>query len=204
VGWQLWRMELHGVNQNYQYVTVQFFNDSIKMFEGNGQSFSVIAKKAFPAMSDEALAAKRTESLKSRKAAETFYVKQIDQIIGKSDLSLGAVMGINLMIVNPGNYKKYENAESKIFKPAWQNNVDRGRTDSWSLLKVIAAGENSFDNKISYMSLDKFKDYNQLYGRPDNNSILSDEDEKVWREAFSTREIKSYRAVLIKKTGHGI
>lgn len=204
MSWELWRMDLRGVYPDYQYVTVQVFNDSIKMFQGKGESFLAIAKKAFPDRSEAELLSTRTESLKNREVADLFYLKQIDRINGKSDLSLGALMAINLMKVTPNNYAKYENAESKIFKPEWQNRVNAGATDSWSLLKVISAKENGLNPNISYLSLDKFQDYNQYYGVPYKNPIRSKGDEEAWMEAFNTREIKSYRAVLIKKKGKGI
>jgi len=201
LGWQLWRLQPGGLNQDYQYVTVQVFDDPIKMFQdGPGESYLTIAKRAFPAMSDADLLLKRTESLKSRDLAETFYLEQIDQTKGQFELSLGAVMGINFMKVNPTGYTKYENAESKIFKPEWQNRVDAGRTGSWSFLKVITPQGNALNSGISYVSLDKFKDFNQLYGSANKyNTIHSETDQKAWQEALTTREISSYTAVLIKK-----
>jgi hypothetical protein len=201
LGWQLWRLQPGGMNQDYQYVTVQVFDDPIKMFQdGPGESYLTIAKRAFPTMSDEDLLLKRAESLKSRDLADTFYLEQIDQTKGQFDLSLGAVMGINFMKVKPNDYAKYENGESKIFKPEWQNRVDSGRTGSWSLLKVITPQGNALNSGISHVSLDKFKDFNQLYGSPNNyNTIRSEADQKAWQEALTIREINSYTAVLIKK-----
>jgi hypothetical protein len=206
LGWQLWRLQPGGENQDYQYVTVQVFDNPIKMFQdGGGESYLTIAKRAFPTVSDADLLLKRTESLKSRDLVETFYLAQIDQTKGQFDVSLGAVMGINFMKVNPNNYVKYENGESKIFKPEWQNRVDEGRTGSWSLLKVITPKGNTLNSEISYVSLDKFKDFNQLYGSPNNyNTIRSQADQNVWQEALSMREINSYRAVLIQKTAKGL
>ena len=206
LGWQLWRLQPGGENQNYQYVTVQFFDDPIKMFQdGGGESFLTIAQKAFPTMSPADLLAKRTESLKSRDLVETLYLEQIDQTKGQFDVSLGAVMGINFMKVNPNNYAKYENGESKIFKPEWQNRVDAGRAGSWSLLKVITPKGNALNSRISHVSLDKFKDFNQLYGSPNNyNTIRTQADQNAWQEALTIREINSYRAVLIQKTAKGL
>lgn len=200
-GWQLWRMESDNVNSDYQYVTVHVFKDSIKMFQNGGGSFLKNAKKAFPDMSDADLESKRTESLKSRDVVETFFLKQIDQTQGKFQMSLGAVMFINFMKVSPDNNVKYREAESKIFKREWQSRVDAGTTGNWSLLKVITSNENALNHEASYVSLDKFKDLNQLLGNTNYNTIKTAEDEKAWMEAFKTREINSYRVVLIKKTG---
>jgi hypothetical protein len=200
--WQLWRLQEGGENQNFQYVTVQVFDNPIKMFQGGGgESFLTLAKKAFPTMSDADLLKRRTESLKSRDLVQTFYLDQIDQTKGQSSLSLGAVMGINFMNVSSDNYAKYENAESKIFKPEWQNRVNEGKIVGWSLFKVITPEGHALNNRISYVSLDKFKDMNQLSEIPDNYStILTVSDQKAWQEALTIREINSYTAVLIKKT----
>ncbi|MGO4773150.1 hypothetical protein ACEN2I_15925 [Flavobacterium sp. W22_SRS_FK3] len=98
------------------------------------------------------------------------------------------------MKVSPNNYAKYEIAESKIFKPECQNRVDSGRTGSWSLLKVITPEGNALNNGIPYVSLDRFKNFNQLFGSSNNyNSIRTEADQKVWQEALITREINSYR-----------
>jgi hypothetical protein len=95
--------------------------------------------------------------------------------------------------------------ESKIFKPEWQNRVDAGRTGSWSLLKVITPNGNASNSGISHVSLDKFKDFNQLYGSPNNyNTIRTEADQNAWQEALTIRGIFSYRAVLIQKTVKGL
>ncbi|MBA4283751.1 MAG: hypothetical protein C0432_05610 [Candidatus Puniceispirillum sp.] len=206
LGWELWRLEPGGENRDYQYVTVQFFDDPTKMFQdGGGESFLTIAQKAFPTISAVDLLAKRIESLKSRDLVETFYLEQIDQTKGQFGVSLGAVMGINFMKVGLNNSAKYEKTESKIFKPEWQNRVDAGRTGSWSLLKVITPKGNVLNNGISHVSLDKFKDFNQLYGSLNNyNTIRTEADQNAWQEALSMREMNSYRAVLIQKTAKGL
>jgi hypothetical protein len=114
-------------------------------------------------------------------------------------------MGINLMKVNPENYAKYENAESKIFKQEWQSRVNEGRLGAWSLLKVIPAKENGSESEIAYVSLDKFKDFNQLYGSSNEfKTIRNQADQIAWQDALSTREIHSYEAVLIKKVASGL
>lgn len=207
LGWQLWRLQPGGENHDYQYMTVQVFDDKIKMFQdgGSGESFLTLAKRAFPAMSDADLLVKRTESLQSRDLVETFYLEKIDQTKGQFDVSLGVVMGINFMKVSPNNYAKYENLESKIFKPEWQNRVDTGRTGSWTLLKTITPKGNTLNSGISHVSLDKFKDFNQLFGSPNSyNTLISQADQQAWQEALTTREINSYLAVLIKKAVSGL
>jgi hypothetical protein len=202
LAWQLWRLQPGGENQDYQYVAVQVFDDEAKFFKkGTDDLYLNVAKKAFPKMSDADLLSKRTESLKSRDLAETILSEQIDQTKGKFKVSAGAVMGINLMKVNPDNITKYQNAESKIFKPEWQNRVDGGRAGSWSLLKVMRLDGNPLHNGVSYVSLDKFKDFNQLYGSPNKyNTLRAEPDNQAWKEALATREMNSYTAVLIKKT----
>jgi len=202
-GWQLWH--LVDENQDFQYVTVQVFNDSTKMIQnGSSDNFLKMAKKAFPAMSEAMLLSKRTESLRTRNVVETFYLEQIDQTKEQFNVSLGAVMEINLMKVTPENYAKYENAESKIFKPEWQKRVDAGRFGSWSLFRVVNLKEYRLNSEISYVSLNQFKDFNQLFGGAEDKSILGKADQEAWQEAYSTREINSYRVVLIKKSDKGL
>lgn len=205
MGWQLWRLQPGGENQDYQYVTVQVFDNATKMLQGGGgEDFLTIAKRAFPSMSDQDLLKKADESLKSRELVETFYLEQIDQTKGQFDMALGAVSSINLMKVAPDNYAKYENAESKIFKTEWQNRVDTGRLGSWNLLKVITPTGNALNGGISHVSLDRFKDYYQMVGSGTKlNSIRTEDQYMAFQKALTRREISSYFGVLIKKITNG-
>lgn len=204
LGWELWRMR--DINLEYQYVMVQVFNDPAKMLhKADDAAFLTLAKKAFPAATDKDLLLSRNALIYNKDLSETFYIEQIDQTKGRFDLSIGAVMGINLMKVNPENYAKYENAESKIFKQEWQSRVNEGRLGAWSLLKVIPAKENGSESEISYVSLDKFKDFNQLYGSSNEfKTIRNQADQIAWQDALNAREIHSYEAVLIKKATSGL
>jgi len=203
VEWQLWRLEPSDDNPGYQYVTIQVFNDAGKMFEnGAGKSFLEVAKNAFPEISDQDLIIKRNQSLKNRELAETLYLEQIDETKGKFTLSPGTLMGINLMNVTPDNYEKYENAEMKIFKPEWQNRVDEGRVGSWSLLKAVGPNGSRSNAVFAYVSLDRYKDFNQLFGSSNNyNTIRSDSAQAAWQDGLKTREISSCKTVLVKRIG---
>ena len=80
----------------------------------------------------------------------------------------------------------------------------QSKSGNWSLLKVMIPEENTLNNGISHVSLDKFKGFNQLSGSPNNyNTIRSEEDQKAWQDALTTREINSYMAVLIKMADKG-
>lgn len=199
IGWDLWALQPGGVDQGYQYLTVQVFNDPVKMFQGGGDLFAA-AKKAYPTMSDEDFEKKFMESSKNRDLAARFYLEQIDQTKGQFDMPLGTVATINLMKVGLNDYAKYENAESKTFKPDHQKQVDKGYRASWELLRVMVPYGNA--TYASHIAVDMFKDFNQYFKVPnDIGTTYTSEQQKGFQDALTTRDLKwAYMATLIKKS----
>lgn len=198
VGWALWSLQPGGEDQGYQYLTVQVFKDPIKMFQGGGDLMAA-AKKAYPAMSEQDLNNKLDQSAKTRDLAARYYLEQIDLTKGEFDMPLGTVAAINLMKVGLDNYSKYENAESKTFKPDHQKQVDKGNRGSWELLRVMSPyGSAAY---ATHITVDMFKNFNQLFGTPnDTGTTYTAAQEKAFQDALATRDLKwAYMAILIKK-----
>lgn len=199
IGWDLWSLQPGGEDQGYQYLTVQVFKDPVKMFQGGGDLMAA-AKKAYPAMSEQDLNKKLDQSAKSRDLAARYYLEQIDLTKGEFDMPLGTVAAINLMKVGLDNYTKYENAESKTFKPDHQKQVDKGNRASWELLRVMSPyGSAAY---ATHITVDMFKNFNQFFGTPnDTETTYTTAQEKAFQEGLASRDLKwAYIATLIKKS----
>lgn len=198
IGWDLWSMQPGGEDQGYQYLTVQVFKDPVKMFQGGGDLMAA-AKKAYPAMSEQDLINKLNQSAKSRDLSARIYLEQIDHTNGQFDMPIGTVATINLMKVALDNYEKYENAESKTFKPDHQKQVDKGNRASWELLRFMSPiGSAAY---ASHITVDMFKDFNQYFGRSnDSDTVYTVVQQKAFQDGLTSRDLKwAYTATLIKK-----
>ena len=102
------------------------------------------------------------------------------------------------MKVAQGNFKKYEKAESEVFKPFHQKEVDEGRRESWSLLRYMAPrGSDTFSTHIT---VDMYKDYNQFFMDNNNGPALTTNQQKAMQKGVATRDLKYiYMATLIKR-----
>ena len=102
VGWDLWRLQPGGEDQHFQYLTVNLYNDPVKMMSNAGD-FDAALKAAYPNMSEEDLNKKLEMTVKSRDLAVRVYLEEIDMTTGDFAMPLGTVAAINMMKVAPGN-----------------------------------------------------------------------------------------------------
>ena len=136
IGWDLWSLKPGGEDQGYQYLTVNLYDDPVKMFKGG--DFNAALKAAYPDMSEEDLNKAFDKTSKSRDLAKRIFLEQIDTTKDEFDMPIGTVANIDLMKVDLGNYAKYEKAESDVFKPNHQKQVDAGRKGNWGLLRYMS------------------------------------------------------------------
>jgi len=197
-GWDLWSLKPGGEDQGYQYLTVQLFNDPVKMFGGGGNLMAA-TKKAYPDMSEGALLKKLNESSKSRDLAVRYYLVQIDNTKDDFAMPLGTVASINFMKVATDKYDKYENAESKIFKPFHQKSVGAGQRGNWGLLRIMSPMGS--DTYASHLTVDMYKDFKQFFAASNNfASGTTPAQQKAINDGLATRDLKwSSIATLIKK-----
>lgn len=198
IGWDLWRLKPGGEDQHFQYLTVNLYNDPIKMFEGSGD-FDAALKAAYPNMSEEELNKQFNKTSKSRDLAVRIYLEQIDGTKDEFGMPLGSLAVINLMKVSQENSSKYEKMESDIFKPMHQKDVDNDVRENWGLLKFM--NPYGSDTYASHITVDMYKNFAQYFAPNDNNAPeFTDEQIKTIDEGIATRELKfAYMATLIKK-----
>ena len=200
VGWDLWSLQPGGEDQGFQYMTVNLYNDPVKMMSGgDGSGFMASAKAAYPNMSDEELNKKISYSSKTRDLAVRLYLEQIDATDGDFDMPIGTVASIDLMKASFANYAKYEKAESEAFKPMHQKQVDDGSKGNWGLLRVISPVGS--DTYTSHLTVNMYKDYQQYFmGGDGDGPDLTDAQKKTINEMSDLRDLKYvYMGTLLKK-----
>jgi hypothetical protein len=197
IGWDLWRLQPGGEDQGYQYLTVTLFTDPVKMF--NGGDIQAALNAAYPDMSQDELNKNFDYTSKTRDLSVRLYLEQIDVTKDEFEMPLGTIAAINMMKTTTGNYSKYENMESTIFKPMHQKEVDNGSRENWGLMRImLPRGSEVF---ASHITVDMYKDYNQFFMPPQSNTeTVTAEQQKAISEALETRDLTwTYMATLIKK-----
>jgi hypothetical protein len=198
VGWDLWSLQPGGENQGYQYMTVNVYNDPVKMFSGAGD-FNAALKAAYPDMSDEELNEAMDKSAKSRDLAVRLYLEIVKKTTGDFNMEIGTLAAIGFMKVTGGS-AVYEKAELETFYPMHQAQVDAGAKGSWELIRVMSpAGSEAYTSHLTvnmYTGFDQyFKSNDAMWG-----AERSEEDAKKINEGIATRDMKAVSlATLIKK-----
>lgn len=197
IGWDLWQLQPGGEDQHFQYLTVNLYNDPVKMMTSAGD-FDAALKAAYPNMSQADLDKKMMETQKSRDLAVRVFLEQIEVTEDNFDMPLGTVAAINLMKVDMNNYSTYEKMETEIFKPMHQRQVDNGSRASWALLRYISPYGS--DTYASHITVDMYKDYAQYFKPSDASEPQpTAEQTKKMNEGVASRDMKySFLATLIK------
>ncbi len=198
LGWDLWSLKPGGEEQGFQFMTVNLHKDPVSMFEGSGD-FKKALKAAYPNMSEDDLNTTLNQTSKSRDLAVRIYLEEIDKTKNDFDMPLGTVASIDLMKVDLMNYKVYEKAESEIFKPNHQKQVDAGSKESWGLLRFISPIGS--DTYASHITVNMYKNFKQYFtNNPVDGPQVTAEQEKAVQNGLKTRDLKYvYLATLIKK-----
>lgn len=197
IGWDLWRLQPGGEKQGAQYLTVNVYNDPVKMMSGEGD-WNAALKAAYPDISDEDLNKKLNATSKSRDLAYRLYLQDIANTDDDFDMPVGTIAAMNMMKVEEGNYAAYEKAEIEFFKKDHNEAVKNGNLGSWGLARIMFPYGS--DTYASHMTFDMFKDYNQFFNRGNDNNPMSEEETKKMNEGIALRDMKfTYIGTLIKK-----
>ncbi len=196
IGWDLWSLQPSGEDQSFQYMTVTLFNSAKAMFDSGG-NFMENVKKAYPDMSDDELNKKFNSTSKSRDLAIRIYLHRIATTSGDFDMPLGTIAYINYM--KASDYGVYEKAETEVFQPMHQKDVDNGIRGSWGLLRfMLPAGSEAY---ATHITVDMFKDLDQALGSNQGGmGNLTEAQQKAIMDGLATRDMKWISmGTLIKK-----
>jgi len=135
LGWDLWAITPGGQAQGSQYVTVMLFTSLEKMLKGiDLNQIRADAKKAFPKKTPAEIEAIILKTGKSREINNQVLMERIDNSNDKFDMPLGTLCS---MAVMKQLKEGYEKAETEIFKPLHQAQIDAGKKGNWAMARVI-------------------------------------------------------------------
>jgi hypothetical protein len=200
IGWDLWSLQPGGEDQGFQYLVVTLFDNPVSMMKGGSWNKLVAtAKKAYPEMAENDIAAKIRHSSKTRDLAVRVYLEQIATTTGDFELDIGTVASIDLMKVDMGKYGDYVKAEKEVFQPRHQKMVDAGQKGSWGLLRVISPiGSETY---ASHITVNMYSGYEQYFNPPEYDfGTPTEEEMTAVQDGLKTRDMKwVYMATLRKK-----
>ena len=196
VGWDLWKLQPGGEDQGYQYLTVNIYDDPVKMMTGAGD-FKKALEQAYPDISADVLAKIVDRTGKSRDLSLRLFTEYMDGTLPEFEMPIGTIASIDMMKVDLGDYSSYKNFESKIFKPLHQKQVDNGEKESWGLAQIMSPiGSDAY---ASHITVNMYKDYAQYFMKRTPNN-LSDKQLKEINNGLELRDLKYvFMGTLIRK-----
>jgi len=198
VGWDLWKLKSNDEDLSYQYLTINVYSDPAKMLGDQGD-MNALAKKGFPELSDEEINKRMDRTARSRELAVRYYLERIDKTDDDFEMPVGTIATLSMMKVDLENFSKYEKAESEIFKPMHQTEIDNGQRSSWNLNRFISPVGS--DTYASHITMNIYKDFNQFFSTSnDDDPGLTEAEQKAIDDGIALRKMKYvHMATLLKK-----
>lgn len=195
--WELWTLKPGGEDQGYQYLTINIYDDRVKMFADWGD-LTAVAKKIQPNLTEKEIQEKLNNTSRSRDLAVRYYLQLLDKTDDTYDYPLGTVATITMMKVKSSNFSAYEKAESEFFKPMHQNEIDNDQRSSWKLYRFLSP--TGSDTYASHITMNVYKDYAQVFSAEDEDISLTEDEQKSFDEGIALREMKYvHMATLLKR-----
>jgi hypothetical protein len=195
LGWDLWSLTPSGSEQGTQYLTVTVFA-SLKDMMQAVSSWDVMAeaKKAYPKKSDKEFNEMFDKTGKSRNLAYQVLFEQVDKTKGDFKMKVGTMATMDAMKQLDDSY---EQAESEIFKPWHQENVNSGKAGSWELLRaILPSGSDAYG---SHLCVSMYTDASQLASYMESSFGEMDvKTQLAAKEGFKTREWKDKKIATLQ------
>lgn len=192
VGWDLWSLKPGGEDQGYQYLTVNVYNDPVKMFNGDGD-FEKALNDAFPELSENDLQERFNQTGKSRDLAVRLYLEIVKGTTGDFDMEVGTLASIDFMkATGEGDY---EQAEIETFLPMHQAQVNAGAKGSWDLVRVMSpVGADAY---ASHLTVNMYTGFEQFF--KSQTSMWGDE----WTDEEGEKVDEGLKTRILKKSVFG-
>lgn len=161
-GWDLWSLKSGSEEDAYQYATITYFDNPVKMMDNNDPHlFFQYAKEAFPEMEEAQIAHRISESLNDRDLAIRSFMIEIARTSDSFQLKPGTLASFDLMKAVEGNFETYEAAEREVFLPLHEKKIKAGLMENWSLLRTaLPTGSQA---SSTHMTMNVYKDYLQFF-----------------------------------------
>ncbi|WP_439484147.1 hypothetical protein [Cyclobacterium plantarum] len=191
-GWDLWSLQsgsdLEG--ENFQYVTVTYYSDPVKMMNGNDMEQLVAdAIKAFPNMSAAEARQKIRDALDMRDLAVRNYMVQVASTADNFEFQPGILASFDLMKAVEGKFQDYERAEQEVFLPHHQRKINADLMESWRFLRT--ALPTGSEAKSTHMTMNVYSDYLQFFNSMEFEDMeITEEQQQEVEAGLNSRDQK--------------
>ncbi len=194
IGWDLWSITPGGQKQGSQYLTVSLHSSFANMIKGvSVDEITADAKNAYPDKSDTEIEAMIAKTGLSREIAYQLMLERIDFTKDQFDMPIGTIATMGAMQQLKSGYEK---AETEIFKPWHQSEVDAGTKGTWAIARIIfPAGT---DRYATHLVFNMFKDSDQYAKWSERNfPELDFNTQQAVSAGLETRDLKSIKLLTL-------
>ncbi len=200
VGWDLWSLQSGDNEGDFQYITVTYYKDPVKMMNGmTDTNFLNYAKKAYGESLTELEIANVVDGIMSnRDLARRAYMVQVASTDDSFKMQPGVLASFDLMRAAEGRFSEYEHVEEDLYLPYHQKKIQANMMGRWMFLRTaLPMGSEA---EYTHMTLNFYKDYLQFFTSMEYTDMeASEEQQKAMEEGLSSRDQKwVYMATLVR------
>ncbi|MEX2513836.1 MAG: hypothetical protein WD398_13105 [Cyclobacteriaceae bacterium] len=190
IGWDLWSLQSGSEGEPFQYVTVTYYDDPVKMMDSNDIEHLVQkAEKAYPDMSSNEILNKINESMDQQDLAVRNYMVEVARTNDNYEYNPGTLASFDLMKAVEGRFQDYEKAEQEVFLPIHEKKIQAGLMESWRFLRT--ALPTGSEAKSTHLTMNVYSNYLQFFNSMEFEDIDATESDQLAVEAgLSSRDQK--------------
>ncbi|WP_226332115.1 hypothetical protein [Echinicola marina] len=199
-GWDLWSLQSGPDQGDFQYVTITYYDDPVKMMNGmTDNNFVNYAKRAFSSeMSDQQIEMNVENAVANRDLAMRAYMVMVAHTKDDFEMKPGVLASFDLMKAAEGRFNEYEHVETDLYLPFHQKKIAAGMMERWMFLRTAVPMGSAAD--YTHMTLNFYNDYLQFFNSMEYEDMEASEEQlTAMEEGLSSRDQKwVYMATLLK------
>ncbi len=162
VGWDLWSLKSGSDPESFQYATVTYFKDPVKMMDSSEpETLIQYAKEAYPELNESQITDRIKASFEDRDLAIRSFMVEIARTNDTFEFKQGTLASFDLMKAVEGDFEAYEAVEKDIFLPIHERKIKAGLMENWCLLRTaLPTGSQATS---THMTMNVYKDYLQFF-----------------------------------------
>ncbi|WP_143961530.1 hypothetical protein [Litoribacter populi] len=198
-GWDFWSLKSGTDSGEFQYVTVTYYDDPVKMMTGISLPKMVeYGRDVYDTFDDNQMIQMLKDAEASRDLAVRSYMEEIARTDTEFEMKPGVLASFDLMKAVEGRFEDYEQAEMEVFQPFHQKRIDNDLMGGWRLLRTaLPFGSEA---KSTHMTMNFYRDYMQFFNSMEYEDLeASEEDKEAVEKGLQSRDQKwVYLATLEK------
>jgi hypothetical protein len=124
-GWDFWSLKSGADAGEFQYVTITYYDDPVKMMQGVPmQKLISYGKEVYDTLNEKQIQRMLREAEASRDLAVRSYMEEIASTGNVREYQPGLLASFDLMKAVEGRFEDYEEAEREVFLPFHQKRID--------------------------------------------------------------------------------